>query len=318
MDVEEMYALFDQIGTGTQFADLKKTVPVDCLTPEFQKTKKEDSLKKPWVPHNVRMKAIKEILLKLAKKSSIWQTFSDWIEIMALLISCFYDPSHYEERTEMLNRFRDKYSDDETKAFLEAFNELCEVIDDNLADGYFTDVLGSLYMDMGLSSQPNGQYFSPDSICKMMGSISMGSADISEKGHITICEPAAGSGATLLGAFDAAAKQGINHKTQIAAFAVDTDIRCVHMCYIQLSLYGVPAVVQHGDSLSLETWHRWYTPVYVIDDWVWRERLTFVEGRNYEDERLKCILQPMYRFMVYGIPNLKNENKQEEVVSSAL
>ena len=44
------------------------------------------------------------------------------------------------------------------------------------------------------------------------------------------------------------------------------------MCYIQLSLYGIPAVVVHGNSLTNEEWSSWQTPVYIIDGWRWKSR----------------------------------------------
>ena len=44
------------------------------------------------------------------------------------------------------------------------------------------------------------------------------------------------------------------------------------MCYLQLALYGIPAVVVHGNSLTLEEWSRWYTPVYILEGWGWRSR----------------------------------------------
>jgi hypothetical protein len=42
-------------------------------------------------------------------------------------------------------------------------------------------------------------------------------------------------------------------------------IRAVHMAYIQLSLLHVPAVVVHGNTLSLEEWGYWYTPAHILD-----------------------------------------------------
>lgn len=41
--------------------------------------------------------------------------------------------------------------------------------------------------------------------------------------------------------------------------AQDIDIRRVWMAYIQLSLYGIPAMVIHGNTLTMEEWDRWYT-----------------------------------------------------------
>jgi len=47
---------------------------------------------------------------------------------------------------------------------------------------------------------------------------------------------------------------------KMRATVTDIDMRCVHMSYIQLSLYGIPAVAVHGDSVSLDEWSHWFTP----------------------------------------------------------
>lgn len=46
--------------------------------------------------------------------------------------------------------------------------------------------------------------------------------------------------------------------------AQDIDIRRVWMAYIQLSLYGIPAMVIHGNTLTMEEWDRWYTPCALV------------------------------------------------------
>lgn len=43
------------------------------------------------------------------------------------------------------------------------------------------------------------------------------------------------------------------------------------MSYLQLSLLHIPAVVIHGNSLSLQVWSRWHTPAHVLGGW--RRRL---------------------------------------------
>lgn len=55
-------------------------------------------------------------------------------------------------------------------------------------------------------------------------------------------------------------RKGIDYRRKSFFVAQDIDIRCVWMAYIQLSLYGIPAVVIHGNTLTMETWSRWYTP----------------------------------------------------------
>ena len=38
----------------------------------------------------------------------------------------------------------------------------------------------------------------------------------------------------------------------MAAVAVDIDVLCVWMCFVQCHFYGIPAKIIHGDSLKLE------------------------------------------------------------------
>jgi hypothetical protein len=49
--------------------------------------------------------------------------------------------------------------------------------------------------------------------------------------------------------------------------AVDVDEKAAHMAYIQLSLLGVPAIVIHGNTLSLQEWSHWYTPAHIFAGW---------------------------------------------------
>lgn len=66
------------------------------------------------------------------------------------------------------------------------------------------------------------------------------------------------------------------------------------MTYIQLALYGVPAVVIRGDVLTLQEYDRWYTPAYLLGKWVWRAPQPFGTRMNESDERLKMLEEPMY------------------------
>ena len=52
----------------------------------------------------------------------------------------------------------------------------------------------------------------------------------------------------------------IDYQTKMRAVATDIDLKCVHMAYIQLSLYGIPAVIIHGNTLTVEEWSHWFTP----------------------------------------------------------
>ena len=82
--------------------------------------------------------------------------------------------------------------------------------------------------------------------------------------RITVNEPACGSGATILGAVWVMRQKHIDCMRNSFFVVQDVDIRCVWMTYIQLSLYKVPAVVIHGNTLTGQEWERWYTPLVSI------------------------------------------------------
>lgn len=73
-------------------------------------------------------------------------------------------------------------------------------------------------------------------------------------------EPTCGSGTMVIGAIWAMQRKEFDYRHNTFFVAQDIDIRCVWMAYIQLSLYGIPAMVIHGNTLTMEEWDRWYTP----------------------------------------------------------
>lgn len=324
MDVESLFALFERQKEVKNFPPIEdilcevddnktsesstydiKMPKIDPNIDPKKEQKKENS--KTYKSYQVAKKEIIDGLIRLSGASSIWQVFSDWIAFCANFISNIYDQTHLQSRTEQLMEIDKKYSDNQKRCLFELFLLLTELICRAFDNGDLHDFLGEIYEELGLGNNKNGQYFTPWQIAGFMGEIVVSEIpmeSLMEKGFITAMEPASGSGSMVLGFLNSCTKIGLNYKTQCAVLAIDNDIRCVHMCYIQLALYGVPAVIQHGDSLSLQTWSRWYTPVYLMDKWVWRAGLTITEGKDLENERLKCLQCPIYGLTVYGIPNL--------------
>lgn len=107
-------------------------------------------------------------------------------------------------------------------------------------------------------------------------------------------EPSCGSGILCLEYAQMLFEQGFNPCNQVVIQAADLDKRRVHMTYIQLAFYGIPAVIVRGDSLLLKEYDRWYTPVYIWNNWIWREPLPFGSGRNKSDELQKMASEPWY------------------------
>lgn len=230
----------------------------------------------------------------LCTRRTLWELFSDFMEIMALCVSNSVDFVHIEERGKQLQELFRKYTDQERMALADLINLVGDAVEEKLAIGGPEDVLGELYETLDLANEWNGQFFTPPNICEMMGMMVGFEAEIKDKGYVTVLEPACGAGAMVLGLAKGIAKAKLDYRTGLVVTAVDNDIRCVYMCYTQLSLYGIPAVVIHGDSLRMEEWSRWYTPAYMLGGWVWRQRCGLYDRRYADDELIKMATQPMY------------------------
>lgn len=121
-----------------------------------------------------------------------------------------------------------------------------------------------------------------------MGEITLGDSTdegIYGKDYISVCEPCVGSGALVLGFASAMHGRGMNYQQKLCVTACDIDIKCVHMAYLQLGLFGIPAKIIHGNSLTSEVWSEWYTPMYMIHGWAFKERRTIQDIANAQEVR---------------------------------
>lgn len=246
-----------------------------------------------------RTKPLVRLIEQAAQRHSIWQVFSDFLEMSAISISSPVDPVHWEEREKRYMETIKRYSREELDLFPQMFEGLVEALEQCTQEGRLDDILGKVFHELELHNKYKGQFFTPMSVCDMMGMISADGTDIAhaleKQGYFTVCEPCVGSGAMILGMVNALSKMGVNYCQQMVVTGVDIDLKCVHMAYLQLSLYGIPAVVIHGNSLTCEEWSRWYTPVYVTQNWVFRQHCGLTANAGLEDdERLKMAIDPMY------------------------
>lgn len=213
----------------------------------------------------------KEIVKSINKLSHRHNNvFEDFLEMSAISISNAVDPLQVEEREKRYLEIAKKYSKKELDSICKMFGSLVLELEKH-ADAP-EDILGKIFHELELHNKYKGQFFTPQNVCDMIGmmAISERDLDISRKGFITVCEPCVGSGAMVFGFAKAMKKNGYNFQRQMVVTAIDIDLKCIYMAYIQLSLYGIPAVVIHGNSLTVEEWSRWYTPIYILDGWMWK------------------------------------------------
>jgi type I restriction-modification system DNA methylase subunit len=140
------------------------------------------------------------------------------------------------------------------------------------------DVLGTAFMDLELGSRDKGQFFTPFTVSEMMAEILHGDELSSiEKPFITLSEPACGAGGMVLAFVKVMLKQGHDPASRLWVQCVDVDRLAALMCYVQLSLWNVPAEVIVGNSLSLEVREIWHTPQHFLGFWTARLRARDVQ-----------------------------------------
>lgn len=225
-------------------------------------------------------KGIIDGLKSLGTKHSIWNVFEDWLQVCSISISNTVDWIHQAEREEQYLETINKYTPEEQKILTKTFAELIDALQKEATTSGPCDLLGKVFHSLELHNKYRGQFFTPFHICEFMGRAVLGNIgedgnaaqdSLTQKGYVSVCEPCVGSGGLVLGFAKAMHTNKLNYSNQMVAYCCDIDIKCVYMAYLQLSLYGIPAVIIHGNTLTDEEWSRWYTPVYMVNGWAMRE-----------------------------------------------
>ncbi|MGT0193757.1 N-6 DNA methylase [Burkholderia pyrrocinia] len=224
-------------------------------------------------------------LVKLLKQfgyaHQINTVFADFVEISAIALSNSVDKPQFEPREKRYLEIVGKYKPEELQLFARMFAELTLSfehrleVDDNLrpgalpCPGNLTDVLGETYMMLEIGNDRAGQFFTPYSVSRLMAGILIGdrSEGIERDGFMRMQEPACGAGGMVIATADALLSIGQNYQQTMHATCIDIDARCAHMTYLQLSMMHIPAIVVHGNALTLEVWGMWYTPAHTLGGW---------------------------------------------------
>lgn len=115
------------------------------------------------------------------------------------------------------------------------------------------DFIGPVFTKLS-SDSGMGQFFTPFEVSKLMAGMIIGevAAELKDRPHLMLCEPACGVGGMVLAANVVLREKGFNIARQAHWHATDIDYRAMCGCYIQLALTDTSAVVFHGNSLSSE------------------------------------------------------------------
>ena len=193
---------------------------------------------------NAKKEIIKAIK-SLSGSYAPYNIFSDWIELCALSIQnscCLVHGEVWKKREDLYKAIAKKYSEDEMTKFSEMFVLLGRALTDNM-----TDVLGEIYMEMGMGSKYTGQFFTPFHLSELCARVNIPEPD--ENGKISLLEPSCGGGGMVIAACKVLHERGFDFQRKLDVVAQDLDWKGVYMTYLQLSLIGCRATVVQGDTL---------------------------------------------------------------------
>ncbi|MDR2558891.1 MAG: N-6 DNA methylase [Oscillospiraceae bacterium] len=224
---------------------------------------------------------------KLKYRHSDWQVWHDFIYMAAAALSqpCNFHQNREDEYLRIING----YNKEEQELFPQMLAEIIQAFEQEK----YADVLGELYMQLEMNNKWHGQFFTPYHVCSMMAKCSATdiSAEIKGKGYMSVNDPCCGSGALLVAFAEHCFEQNVNYQQNILFVAQDIDPVVARMCFIQMSLLGMPGYVIIGNSLTQPSVGHalfpkigkvnenipdadiWYTPFFFTDVWHTRRKL---------------------------------------------
>jgi type I restriction-modification system DNA methylase subunit len=203
----------------------------------------------------------------IARYKHRYDVFRDFVTVSA--ISLHNAVNRVESLEDEYMKIIKPYAKDEVNAFSELFADLLMMLESSPRD-----VLGELYMDLELGNKNAGQFFTLSHISELMAQLVYGD-ELKEinKPFITLSEPTCGAGGMVLAFVKVMLSHGHNPAHKLWVQCVDIDRLAALMCYVQLSLWNVPAQVVVGNSLTLETREVFYTPAHYMGAWDMRLNL---------------------------------------------
>ena len=174
------------------------------------------------------------------------EVFADMVRAMALALE---SPLTLGERRKAIEaeyaQIKGRYSEDEFAHFPIALAMVQMAL-----EKHREDFLGHALEELGAANTRNGQFLTPVCVSRMMAAVNYRGLDYTPGKIIMLSDPSCGSSVLLIEGAEAMLADGIR-QADILVLAGDIDGRACDISYIQLSLLGYAAVVQHMDALAM-------------------------------------------------------------------
>lgn len=142
---------------------------------------------------------------------------------------------------------------------IQGFGRGFALLVEGMEEQSYRDLLGPIYMELGSKSSQKwgGEFYTPQDVSLAMAKMTLNGLEVPSDRPLEILEPACGGGGMVLCAAEVLVEHRGLSPLNIRATCVDTNRLACDMCYVNLTLWGIPATIVHGNSLSLETWGGW-------------------------------------------------------------
>lgn len=187
------------------------------------------------------------IIERIARhKSSTLTVFADFCRMVACALAAGTREEEYFEAIK-------GYSKEELLLLSNAMGLLVE----EMEAAPFTDQLGTYYLDAASNSskQARGEFYTPQEISRLMARMIIDADAVKERGlPISLNEPACGAGGMVLAVAELFAPDAVD---LLRVTCQDINPIAADMCFINTSLWGIPAQIIQGNVLTNEIVGSW-------------------------------------------------------------
>lgn len=190
----------------------------------------------------------------------LYDKFREFCKVATYSLAAPFHTAEAKEALKNVNLIDNKPKCD---AFEKCLNILVEALEYK-----HQDFLGQFFMMNNLGNGQSGQFFTPYSLSYMTAKVALNNVKevLKEKGIIKVSEPTCGSGGMIIALREILIEENLNPSFDAMSYMTDIDELCFFMSYIQISLYGMPARIVHGDTLRMKEYKVLFTPVYFLNE----------------------------------------------------
>ena len=187
---------------------------------------------------------IKEVTSAARSRYAV-EVFADMARSMAIAIESQLSlGERHAELEKEYAQIRERYTEEEFSHFPIAFAMVQLAL-----ERHREDFLGHALEALGAANTRNGQFLTPVCVARLMARVGCQGIEYTPGKVIRLSDPSCGSSVLLIEGAEKLLADGVR-QSDLVLVAGDIDGRACDISFVQLSLLGYAACVQHMDALS--------------------------------------------------------------------